>query len=245
MAWFDEYFDDTYIQTYTHLNWERTGKEVDFLEKVLSLTPEMEIMDVPCGFGRHSIELTRRGFKVTGIEYNQTQIDFAERLMIEKQAPFEIIQADMRNLPLSRKFDVLINFFTSFGYFDDQDNDKTLKNFFEVLKPGGRILMEMGNRDFILKNYLPSNVSRLDDGTLFIEERSYDPYTGRMSAIHTLVSPDGNIRERKLDHRTYTLYELIAMFKSQGFEILNVYGDKDTEFQTFSRRICLIAKKPE
>jgi SAM-dependent methyltransferase len=244
MAWFDDFFDDSYLKTYTHLNWERTAREVDYLIKILEIKTEQHIVDVPCGFGRHSIELTRRGFKVTGIEYNQTQIDFAERLMVEKAAPFEIIQADMRSMPTESKYDVLINFFTSFGYFDDSDNEKTLKNFYTALKPGGKILLEILNRDGVLKNFQPYWVTRLEDGTMLIEEREYKPLSGRMHAIHTIVSTDGTIVERQLDHRVYTPYELIEMFKTQGFNILNIYGDGEKELETFSRRFTIIAQKP-
>ncbi|MCE1248645.1 MAG: class I SAM-dependent methyltransferase [Firmicutes bacterium] len=245
MAWFDDFFDDSYLKTYTHLNWERTSRDADLITHLLGLTPELDILDIPCGFGRHSIELTKRGYKVTGVEYSQTQIDFAERLMVEHNAPFEIIHADMRFLNIDKKFDILFNYFTSFGYFSDEENEKTLLNFFTVLKPGGRILLDIGNRDAILKQFQPACVTRLEDGTMFVEERKYDPLTGRMSAVHTIVSPDGRITERMLDHRSYTAYELIAMFKSAGFEILNVYGDGDQPLQTFSRRICIVARKPE
>jgi len=243
MAWFDDFFDESYMKTYIHLNRERTAREVDFIEAVLELSADDLILDIPCGFGRHSIELTLRDYKVTGIEYNALQIEEAKKLMKEKNAFFNIIQADMRNIHEEEKYDKAFNYFTSFGYFTDEENEKTMGNFCKALKPGGLFLMEMGHRDGILKVYSPGNITRLPEGEMLLEERSYDPITGRMSAVHTYVRQDGKRIERKFDHRMYTSYELIDMFKRHGFEIVKVYGEGMEELKVFSRRIAIVGRK--
>jgi len=245
MAWFDEFFDDHYNRTYRHLNREKTKKDVDYITKALDLSRDHEILDIPCGFGRHAIELTRRGYKVTGMEYNQSQIDRARELMKEEGVEFPIIKADMRDIPLEKQYDRAYNYFTSFGYFSDEDNDKTMGEFYKVLKPGGLFLMECANRDGILKNFKPCDISHYFDGSIFIDEREFDPFTSRISGIHTLISPDGKIEKRNLVLRFYSLHELTGLFKKHGFEIVKVYGRGEEEFETFSFRMAMVTRKKD
>ncbi|HPZ08155.1 MAG TPA: class I SAM-dependent methyltransferase [Candidatus Eremiobacteraeota bacterium] len=80
MAWYDNFFDENYIKTCAHLDRERTARDVNFILKVLEISHNDLILDIPCGFGRHCIELTKRGYKVAGMEYNMCQIDEAKRL---------------------------------------------------------------------------------------------------------------------------------------------------------------------
>lgn len=243
MPWYDEFFDEYYNKTYTHLNRERTSREVDLIIDALEMTKEDLILDMPCGFGRHSIELTRRGYRVTGMEYNQSQIDRAKELMKTEGVRFEIIQADMRDIPHHNRYDKLYNYFTSFGYFDDQDNEKTLGSFHRALKPGGMLLIEMANRDWVIRNFQPSNVTHTEDGGFFLEERKYDTMTGRSTGIHTLIQSDGKTIVRKLEHRMYCSHELIEMFKRRGFEVVKLLGDNNREFKMFDCRLCVVGRK--
>jgi len=243
MAWYEDFFDENYTKTYVHLNRERTSKDVDFIIKALEISKENLILDIPCGFGRHSIELNQRGYLVTGMEYNTPQIDEAKKLMKEKEVNFDIIKADMRDIPHKNKYDRLFNFFTSFGYFSDEENEKTMENFYNALKPGGMMLIEMVNRDGILKNYQKSHITRLLEGELLLEERNYDPLTGRMYSTHTYINKRGERKERKFDHRMYCPYELIEMCKRHNFEVIKTLGDGGEDFKIFSGRISVIARK--
>jgi SAM-dependent methyltransferase len=243
MAWYEDFFDENYIKTYIHLDRERTSKDVDFIGKALEISKENLILDIPCGFGRHSIELTGRGYHVTGMEYNSPQIDEAKKLMKETGMDFEIIKADMRDIPHKNKYDKIFNFFTSFGYFSDEENEKTMESFYNALKPGGMLLIEMVNRDGILKNYQKSSITRLCGGELLLEERNYDPLTGRMHSTHSYINKKGDIKERKFDHRMYCPYELIEMCKRHNFEVIKVLGDDGEDFKIFSRRLSVVCRK--
>lgn len=208
MAWYDEFFDEYYNKTYGHLDRERSVIEADFIEKIMELTPEDKILDVPCGYGRHSTELALRGYNVTGIEYNPAQINKAKEYMKNYGAQFEIIQGDMRKIPFENRYDKLFNYFTSIGYFDEEDNEATLASFNKALKKGGLFLIETINRDFIIKEYVSHNITRREDGCLFLEERKFDPISGRMFCVHTFIEKDGSRVERSLDHRLYAPNEL-------------------------------------
>ena len=243
MAWYEDFFDETYLKTYVHLDRERTSKDVDFIIKALEISKDHLVLDIPCGFGRHSIELTARGYKVTGMEYNTPQIEEAKKLMKETGVDFEIIKADMRDIPHKNKYDRLVNFFTSFGYFTDEENEKTMKSFSGALKPGGMMLMDMASRDGMLNNYQTNFIKHLAGNELLLEEQNYDPLTGRMSSLHTYINKKGERKERKFDYRMYCPYELIEMCKRHNFEVIKVLGDRGEDFKIFSRRISVIARK--
>lgn len=243
MPWYVDFFDENYFKTYYHLDWKNTEKDVDFIEKALKLTPEDLILDIPCGFGRHSIELTKRGYKVVGMEYNKHQIDKAKELMKEEGAEFEVLQADMRDIPHKEWYDKIFNYFTSFGYFSEEENEATMDSFYKALKPGGLFLLEMINRDAVLIDYQPCHISHLPEDELLLEERSYESLTGRMSATHTYINKEGKKFIRKFSHRMYSVHELIAIFKRYGFEIVDVFGRWGEEFKISSRRISIVGKK--
>ena len=243
MAWYDEFFNEDYFKTYYNLNWERTAKDADFIETALELSKEDLILDMPCGFGRHSIELTKRGYNVTGMEYNKAQIDKAKELIKEENAEFEIIQADMRDIPHKNRYDKIFNYFTSFGYFSDEENEKVIKSFYEALKPGGLLLIETINRDGVLKIFQPNGITRLPENELLLEERNYNPVTGRMECVHTYINKKRERKERKFDHRVYAAYELIHIFKKYGFEVVKILGNRDSKLEMFSMRLSLVGMK--
>ena len=243
MSWIDTFFDDFYTKTYTHLDKEITVKQVDFIIDILKIEKKHKILDIPCGFGRHSLELTKRGYDVTGMEYHQTQIDRAKKLMKEEGVEFPIIQADMRNIPHEGKYDRLYNYFTSFGYFIDEENEETVRQFNKALKPGGLLLLESMNRDWIIKNMDPGRIHHNDDGSIFLEESEFDPLTSRMHGTHTLVKPGAKIEKRELNLRTYSAHELINLFSANGFEIERVCNHEGKDFTTWSKRIVMVIRK--
>jgi cyclopropane fatty-acyl-phospholipid synthase-like methyltransferase len=245
MPWYVDFFDKDYITTYAHLTPELTRTEADFIEKTLALEAGHRILDIPCGFGRHSIELASRGYSVTGMEYNLPQIDHARKLMLERGVQFEIIQADMRDIPCRDAYDRAFNYFTSFGFFSDEENEATVGQFYKALKPGGLFLMEVVNRDYIYKNYRPCSVTRLKGGSLLIDERTFDPLTSRMHSTHTYVNAGAGMTSRSLELRMYSPHELLGIFRRNGFEIVKLYGSGGAEFEMFSSRIALVARKPQ
>lgn len=241
--WFENFFDSFYNRTWGAFSIKKTKDEVDFIEDVLNLTPGQKILDVPCGFGRHAIELAKRGYDVTGIEYNQYQLEQARKLMEQNGVSFSIIKADMRNIPVENTYDKLFNFFTSFGYFSDSENELTIKQFHKALKPGADMLLECMHRDYIVRNFRQGEIVHAEDGSIFLSERKFEHLTSRINGVSSLIEPDGKITERKLSLRIYSLHELLNMFKNNGFEILEVYGENKKEFNLDSPRVCVVARK--
>ncbi len=244
MAWFEEFFDETYNRTYSFLDGERTGQEVDLMEKILGLEQSHQILDVPCGFGRHSAELTRRGYTVTGLELNQEQIDAAGRLMKEQGISFEVVQGDMRNIPFESKFDRVINFFTGFGYFDREGDRNTVDSFFRALKPDGMLLIDLANRDGILANFQKDMVLHLEDGAVMVEKREFDILTSRNHSTRIIIETDGSRKVRHIDLRLYSPHEIKQLLEDAGFTDVKIFDGNLKEISHTAMRMIATARRP-
>lgn len=243
MKWYENFFDEFYNQAYISLNRELTATEADFIQENLDLKIEDKILDIPCGFGRHAIELTGRGFDVTGIEYHSAQIQAARKAMEQEGVKFNLIQADMRHIPFENYFDKIYNFFTSFGYFDDRENEKTVEEFNKALKPGGLVLLDVINRDRLIRFFQPAIIQHLENGRIWLQENQFNPQTSRIKTRHTLINLDGSTTERDVNLRIYSVHELINIFIRKNFQILKVCDRTGNEFKLLSGRIVFIAKK--
>ena len=167
MDWTKDYFDDVYLKYFLiPQGAERTKEQIDFISKFL---PENGyILDTGCGIGRHSIELARRGFKVLGIDTNQKYLDLAfekAKALSLDNVTFSLM--DMRNLNEEEVFDGVINLWSSFGYFDDDTNEEIIKNFFKAVHKKGKVIVDIENRDYILKFFVREKLRRNDDVYFF------------------------------------------------------------------------------
>ncbi len=137
--WWDGYFDETFIELYrAFLTPERTRREVRGLVKLLELPPGAAVLDLACGWGRHSVELARRGYTVTGLDWSPTLLGHARRRARRAGVDVEWVQGDMRELPWTGRFDVVLSLFSSLGYFLSDDED------LRVLRSSGRHFAQVG-----------------------------------------------------------------------------------------------------
>jgi Cyclopropane fatty acid synthase and related methyltransferases len=126
---------------------ERTLREVNFIEEILHLKPGAEILDLACGVGRHSIELAKRGYKVTGLDINPALLKEARRRAKKQMVKIRWICKDMREITFQEKFDVVLNLFTSFGYFTEKENQELISKVSKALKPQGYFVIEVNHRE--------------------------------------------------------------------------------------------------
>lgn len=207
---------------------ERTKIEVEGIINIFNLKGGENILDIPSGYGRHSIGLAQKGFDVTGVELNS--IHLAEAIKNSeplKQRP-EFVKGNMINIDYKEKFDVIINMFYSFGFFDtDEENNKVLENFYRALKPGGRFLMHTDvNIPRVLSGkYKEDEIRELESGNTLRVIDKYNPKDKRIYG--SWIIKDKNDNEVKKDYsvRVYTKEEFIEICKSVGFQKFEVYGD--------------------
>src|SRR6266545_6206025 len=151
----EDAFDEDYLYFYEELlTPERTAGEVDLVWKLLELEPGLGLLDLACGHGRIANPLAERGVRVTGLDATTLFLELARADAAERGVEVEYVEGDMRSIPWSGRFDRVLNWFTSFGYFGDDDNRRVLHEAYEALKPGGLLAVEVNNSDNLLRRYL-------------------------------------------------------------------------------------------
>ena len=224
--------------------WDLAPKEV---EKVLSLAQPPDgasVLDLACGPGRHSIELARRGYRVTGIDRTSLYIEEARRRAAESGIEAEFVVADVRNFVQPEAFDLAINLFSSFGYFEDEeDHRRVIRNAHASLRPGGRLIVDIVGREPIALRFRPEGVTRYPDGTVIIEERRIVNDWRHFESTWTRIS-DGVASTYNLRMRLYGAVDLTALLQGCGFDEVDVFGSLEgTPYDLTARRLVAVARK--
>lgn len=248
--WFSEeagFFGPDYLMEYKEvLPPKQTAVEVNFIERILGLKDGVKILDIPCGHGRHAVELAKRGYCVTGVELNKFFIREAEKTAEEVDVSVRFLQCDMRELTFDTEFDVALNLFTAMGYFEqDEDDIRFLEGVYSSLKTGGQFVIDFVNNEQLIKNFRKKSQHKLTDGSVIITKRSYHSSAGRIIDQRTKVDKDGstkNFIDTRL--RLYTSTELIKMSENVGFVFEESFGGFDgSHLGSGSKRVILHFKK--
>jgi SAM-dependent methyltransferase len=243
MYWWQKFFDQHYVKDYQELE-KRSSKEVDSIIQMLDLKPKAKVLDLCCGYGRHSIELAQRGYKVTGYDLSDFFLKKAEETSKALKLKIRFKKGDMRRLPFKDQFDAVVNMFTSFGYFDKETDDlKVLRGVCRVLKKDGLFLMDLKNREQLIRNFQRRRWHPEKDFTV-LEDNFFDLFTGRWESTRTIVFGNGKRSEYSFSLRLYTFAEMLSLLKKAGFLLEAVYGDFDfIEYSLDSPRMILISRK--
>ena len=244
MAWYDEFFKEDYLEIYLpFLTEERTRTDVNFIVEVLNLSLGSKILDLACGYGRHTIPLAKMGYDMTGLDYTEKFIQMAEEKAKEENLQIEFLVGDMRKIPFENHFAGVISYFTSFGFFSDEENFEVLKGVSNSLKKEGKFLLDIINRDFVVKHWQPKDWDRLEDGTLVLEENSLDLMTNRLKNYKTIIDKKGE-RTKWFELRLYTLQELVYLLEKVGLKVIQTYGKKDkSPYSIDAPRMIILSQK--
>jgi SAM-dependent methyltransferase len=243
MYWWQKFFDNHYLKVYKDVE-TQASKEVESIIKMLALKSKAKILDLCCGYGRHSIELAQNGFEVTGYDLSDFFLEKAKRDSTALGLKIEFVKGDMRKLPFDGRFDTVINLFTSFGFFDDEKDDlKVLKGVGKALKPKGLFLLDLKNREQLIRNFQRRRWHPEKD-FIMLEDNFFDLFTSRWESTRTLLLENGKKREYSFSLRLYTFAEILDLLKKAGFVLESVYGDFDFgEYCLDSPRMILISRK--
>ena len=243
---FEAVFDvDDYLYFYSEsLTDERTEAEVSALVSLLGLDKPQKILDLACGFGRHTNRLAALGHSMTGIDITPGFLEIARRDATQCNVEVLYQQGDMRFISFENEYDCVMLLFTAFGYFSDEDNLKVMINAGKALKPGGLLIFDTPNRDAFLKEMRPYTVVE-KEGNLMIDRISFDSQQGRIYNKR-IVFRDGVRKDKPYFTRLYNPNELQPLLSQAGLELHHLYSGWDSkEFSSDSRRIVVIARKPE
>ncbi len=136
-----ELFEDSYLYFYGGDLEQRSDADAALIARLLALREGARVLDVPCGHGRIAGRLADRGYEVVGIDYTEHFLELAR----ERWPKVRFEHGDMRSLEADAEFDAVVNWFTSFGYFDRETNDAVLRSFARALRPDGQLLLECHN----------------------------------------------------------------------------------------------------
>ena len=246
-AWYVDFFREDYLNVYGHLfTAERAKKEAIFVGKALELEAGARVLDLCCGPGRHSVPLAQHGFDVTGLDLNPAYLELARQAAETAHVSLQIVTADMCEIPFHNYFDAIVNMYSSFGYLETETEDaRVLESAAKALKPDGRLLLDMLNREWAVANYIQNDWHSGEDGTLYVERRELDLATSRMHVRFTIVGHNGTRRE-SVGHniRLYTLTEMTRLLERAGMRVSGVFGGFDGEaYAINTRRMILCARK--
>jgi SAM-dependent methyltransferase len=212
---FEETFGDDYLYFYAaHLTDEHNDGDADAIVDLLELEPGQSVLDAPCGHGRISSRLAARGLHVTGVDASELFLSVARR----GNPTIDYRLGDLRNLPVDGPFDAAISWFTSFGYFDDPGNRAVLAEYRRVLASGGRLLIEMHNRDEFVRRFTPAPFShsvQIGDDVM-LDTSDFDCIEGRIETDRVVVR-DGQVRRTHQSVRLPSITELRTWLTDAGF----------------------------
>lgn len=227
------------------LRQENTPGQVDFIEQWVLPFPgaSARILDLGCGHGRHAIELARRGHRVTGIDLAESFLSMARRAAAEAGAAVEFLLGDMADLRPESEFDAAICLFDAFGFFDDAHALRTLQAVHRALAPGGRLLLDLRTREWMLR-LAPATVVDMGNGDLMIDRQQFDPLSGRLVDRRTTLRGDRR-RDVTFSVRLYTFTEISSLLAAAGYGIEWVGGGFDGAPLSPDRpRTLIIARRP-
>ena len=239
---FDALFDEDYLYFYrTFITPERSDEQAKLIWRLLELEPGMAVLDLACGDGRIANRLAGWGCQVTGLDRSQVLLEEARTSADSMNVSVEYRQGDMREIPWRERFDRIVNWFTSFGYFSDHDNRTVLLQAYGALKSGGRLLLEHQNRDYILRDLQRHIVlEHPDDPDSFLIDRvNYDIATGRTETDRTTIRA-GRTRKMHFSIRLFTFPELRDWLLAAGFSKVDGFDQEGKTLGLDSRRIIAV-----
>lgn len=238
--WFASWFDSPFYHLlYQHRDRKEAEGFVDNLIDYLQPVQGSKMLDIACGKGRFSVQLADKGFEVTGIDLSEGNITEAKK---DEKENLAFYQKDMRNPFRNDYFDYAFNFFTSFGYFDNEkDHIKTLDSISHALKKDGIFVIDFMNAHRAVEELVPVEQRKVGDTVFNIERKKEGGYLVKE------IKFSHNNKKMKFEERVraFTLDDFRRMLSSTGFEILEVFGDYHlNEYEEKkSSRLIIIAKK--
>ncbi len=242
-AWYEEWFDqEEYDVVYKKRDEDDARRLLALIERVTEADRGARVLDMACGRGRHALLLARRGFRVTGIDLSPRAIETARQMAARESLSIHFETGDMRDSPCAGCFDLVVNLFTSFGYFDDDaENARAVHAMAESLVEGGWLVQDFMNGDYWSTHFVPYD-ERSEDGMLLKQRRWVE--SGRLNKEITIVREDGPEQTFNESVRLFGLNDFERMYTAAGLKIEHVFGDSDgRRYDDESKRLIIFSRK--
>ena len=241
--WYKDWFDtEEYLIVYRSRNEKEAGKLVDIILNNIEINPGSKVLDMACGTGRHSILFARKGFDITAIDLSKNLLSIARQAAYEENLKINFIRSDIRHFSLTNDFSLAVNLFTSFGYFEsDEENFLLIKNAFDHTHSPGYFVIDFLNRTFVEDNLVPETNVEYRDRLIFQKRRIENDRVIKQITIRK--NGTENVYHESV--KMYSKEELSGLIRKAGFTIQSCFGDysgNNFDLKT-SPRIIIIARK--
>ena len=237
---------------------ERAATEVSGLEEIFSeqgVPAQSLVLDLCCGMGRHSVILGERGFRVVGVDLSPSYIARAKEMAVQRKVDrrVEFRVGDMRQIGellknYEQDFDVVVNLYTSIGYYDEEEDRGVLRQVSELTASEGILVIETKNRDSLIGHFRHRDIEYIVDDLILIQERKLNLENSRMHSVWKYYERQQRdlkfLDAFEVNHRLYSLHELKRLVEDSGWTYQTCYGGLNLDPLTMdSNRIALVAKK--
>jgi len=243
MAWYKNWFNsENYLKVYSHRDESEAERLVNLIATKIILAPNSSVLDMACGAGRHAIVFAKMGFNVNAVDLSERLISEAKKEALVNGVKINFVLSDILDYNPVKHFDLVVNLFTSIGYFEsDEENYAVVHKAYSLLKQGGYFVLDYFNKDFLLKNLIPTTVFS-EDGIRIIQNRAIE---GTRIVKKINIENKGSLEEFYESVRLYSKDEILKFISNSGFTVEKLYGDylgNNYDGET-SQRLIIFTKK--
>jgi ubiquinone/menaquinone biosynthesis C-methylase UbiE len=243
MEWYKNWFNsEEYLKVYRHRDQKEANELVQLVIDNIDVSKVKNVLDMAAGSGRHAIIFAEKGFNVTAVDLSENLISVGKKNAESENVKIEFVHSDIRHFDPNIKYHLILNLFTSIGYFEkDEENYFILNKAYNLLENNGYFVLDYFNKRFVENNLVPSTVDEFD-GSVITQNRFIE---GKRIIKEITIDNKGKINKYFESVRMFSKDELINMLQKLGFRIIKTFGDfmgNSFELES-SPRIIIIAGK--